>query len=299
MEQEHTKFLLETNFICDNHKRVLLLFNDFFIIGKAHRNGQLKVKEKIELQVVFYETVKTDPTALVLKTPYGVYNLSGTAQDVKTWVEHLEEYLPSRKRNPTFGRSIKEILEREGTEGEIPSIVTQCLNCIIDQGGLKTEGLFRISGERTEITALKELFDNYSEKERDLTKYNIHAICGVLKLWFRELPEPLMPFSLYDKIVHLERENPDDKLEQYTTDIMPNLGETRPTLEYLIRFLRQMCENSAANKMSASNASIVFGPTLVRAKVETIETTLNSPIVNSSVQVLIENFDHLFGTKSD
>ena len=46
------------------------------------------------------------------------------------------------------------------------------------------------------------LLDN--EGERDLSRYNIHAICGVLKLWLRELPESLMTFDLYDTIVRLE-----------------------------------------------------------------------------------------------
>ena len=70
--------------------------------------------------------------------------------------------------------------------------------------------------------------------------------------------------------------------------MIPKIGCNRPTLDYLMRFLSKLCENSTVNKMSASNASIVFGPTLIRARVETIETTLNSPIVNSAVQVLIE-----------
>jgi len=130
-----------------------------------------------------------------------------------------------------------------------------------------------------------------------LSRYNIHAICGVLKLWLRELPESLMTFDLYDTIVRLERDNPDDKLDQYAA-MIPKIGCNRPTLDYLMRFLSKLCENSTVNKMSASNASIVFGPTLIRARVETIETTLNSPIVNSAVQVLIENVDFLFGTKS-
>lgn len=40
--------------------------------------------------------------------------------------------------------------------------------------------------------------------------------------------------------------------------------------------------------MSESNVAIVFGPTLIRPKIETITTTLNSPIVNSAVQFFIE-----------
>ena len=40
--------------------------------------------------------------------------------------------------------------------------------------------------------------------------------------------------------------------------------------------------------MSESNIAIVFGPTLLRPRKETMETTLDSPLVNQAVQRLIE-----------
>jgi hypothetical protein len=43
-------------------------------------------------------------------------------------------------------------------------------------------------------------------EDRDLTPYSIHAVAGVLKLFFRELPEPLLTFSGYDKLVQIESE---------------------------------------------------------------------------------------------
>lgn len=32
----------------------------------------------------------------------------------------------------------------------------------------------------------------------DLDKYSVHSIAGVLKLFFRQLPEPLFTFDLFD-----------------------------------------------------------------------------------------------------
>lgn len=46
--------------------------------------------------------------------------------------------------------------------------------------------------------------------------------------------------------------------------------------------------------MTPSNIAIVFGPTLMRPEVETMETTLNSPLVNHTVQRLIEVFIYIF-----
>ena len=40
--------------------------------------------------------------------------------------------------------------------------------------------------------------------------------------------------------------------------------------------------------MSSSNAPIVFGPTLLRPEKETMESTLNSPLVNQAIQRFID-----------
>lgn len=63
------------------------------------------------------------------------------------------------------------------------------------------------------------------------------------------------------------------------------------TFVYLVRFLHMVSTKSAVNKMNTTNLSIVFGPTLLRPETETIETTLNSPIVNGIVQRIIEVCD--------
>lgn len=158
MEKTDLKFLLETPFSCNGHKRVLLLFDDCLMIGKPSRNNQIKITDKIELQVVFYEKSKKEQNTFILKSPYAVYHIYGKSEDVTTWIKAFERYLPSRKRNPTFGRPITEILTREGSK--VPSIVIQCLETIESLGGIDTEGLFRISGESKELQTLKEYFDN-------------------------------------------------------------------------------------------------------------------------------------------
>ena len=40
--------------------------------------------------------------------------------------------------------------------------------------------------------------------EWDLNSHNIHVVTGVLKLFFRELPEPLLTFPLYSKLIQAE-----------------------------------------------------------------------------------------------
>ncbi len=53
-----------------------------------------------------------------------------------------------------------------------------------------------MSGGAAEMNEIKE-FINRSEVP-DLSKYSVHSVAGVLKLFFRQLPEPLFTFDLFD-----------------------------------------------------------------------------------------------------
>ena len=50
----------------------------------------------------------------------------------------------------------------------------------------------------------------------------------------------------------------------------------------------EVITQSDVNKMTGRNTAIVFGPALMRPEIETVETTLNSPMVNLCVQRIIE-----------
>ena len=69
----------------------------------------------------------------------------------------------------------------------------------LDVIGLKTEGLFRVPGPAQQIEDLKKGF----EEGRDplaysaIKKIEITAVASVLKLYFRELANPLFPCDKY------------------------------------------------------------------------------------------------------
>jgi hypothetical protein len=61
--------------------------------------------------------------------------------------------------------------------------------------GIKEEGIFRLSGSSTHIKELRESVDR--GEELDLTPVrDEHVVTGLLKLYFRELPESLFTRQL-------------------------------------------------------------------------------------------------------
>jgi hypothetical protein len=60
--------------------------------------------------------------------------------------------------------------------------------------------LFRIPGNNAEIEAMKEAVE--AGEGLDFSKCSeIHVVAGLLKEYFREVPEPIFTFSLYEEII--------------------------------------------------------------------------------------------------
>ncbi|KFW70331.1 Active breakpoint cluster region-related protein, partial [Pygoscelis adeliae] len=102
---------------------------------------------------------------------------------------------PSKKQTGVFGVKISVVTKRE--RSKVPYIVRQCIE-EVEKRGIEEVGIYRISGVATDIQALKAVFDaNNKDILVMLSDMDINAIAGTLKLYFRELPEPLLTDRLY------------------------------------------------------------------------------------------------------
>jgi Rho GTPase-activating protein RGD1 len=110
---------------------------------------------------------------------------------------------PSTPKPRTFGIPLEEVISRENST--LPYIVAQCV-IAIDQFGLQTEGIYRISGGATTISKLKYLFESEPDNVDFRTPAgfyeDIHAVAGILKTFLRELPEPLLTRAFYDNFIN-------------------------------------------------------------------------------------------------
>uniref|UniRef100_A0A8C2WL32 ABR activator of RhoGEF and GTPase n=1 Tax=Cyclopterus lumpus TaxID=8103 RepID=A0A8C2WL32_CYCLU len=206
---------------------------------------------------------------------------------------------PSKKQSGVFGVKINVVTKRE--RSKVPYIVRQCIE-EVEKRGIDEVGIYRISGVATDIQALKAAFDtNTKDILVMLSDMDINAIAGTLKLYFRELPEPLLTDRLYPAfmegialsdpaakencMMHLLRSLPD-----------PNLMTFLPLLEHL----KRVAEKEPINKMSLHNLATVFGPTLLRPSelesAKALHITSASDIwshdVMAQVQVLLYYLQH-------
>uniref|UniRef100_UPI0037E73108 unconventional myosin-IXb isoform X2 n=1 Tax=Semicossyphus pulcher TaxID=241346 RepID=UPI0037E73108 len=146
----------------------------------------------------------------------------------------------------------------------VPKVVESLL-MHVELNGLYTEGIYRKSGSTCRARELHQILQT-SPEEACLENYPIHTITGLVKRWLRELPDPLMTFSLYSDFLNAV-ELP-EKAERIRA-VYQKVDELPPanynTLERLIFHLVRVAKDEEHNKMSSSSLAIVFAPCILRS----------------------------------
>nr|XP_021510637.1 rho GTPase-activating protein 17 isoform X6 [Meriones unguiculatus] len=184
----------------------------------------------------------------------------------------LEKALPEMRAHqdkwaekPAFGTPLEEHLKRSGREIALP--IEACVMLLLETG-MKEEGLFRIGAGASKLKKLKAALD-CSTSHLDEFYSDPHAVAGALKSYLRELPEPLMTFSLYEEWTQVASVQDQDKKLQYLWTTCQKLPpQNFVNFRYLIKFLAKLAQTSDVNKMTPSNIAIVLGPNLLWAKQE-------------------------------
>uniref|UniRef100_A0A8C5ALJ3 Breakpoint cluster region protein n=1 Tax=Gadus morhua TaxID=8049 RepID=A0A8C5ALJ3_GADMO len=205
--------------------------------------------------------------------------------------------MPSRRPMGVFGVKISTVTKRE--RSKVPYIVRQCLE-EIERRGMEEVGIYRVSGVATDIQNLKAAFDtNHKDVSVMMSEMDVNAIAGTLKLYFRELPEPLFTDDLYPNFAGGITLSDSVAKESCMLNLLLSLPEPNlVTFLFLLDHLKRVAEKECVNKMSLHNLATVFGPTLLRPseKDSKIPTNPTQPIsmgdswsleVMSQVQVLL------------
>eukprot|EP00111_Clytia_hemisphaerica_P016710 TCONS_00049548-protein len=185
----------------------------------------------------------------------------------KAAYEALEKCLPAVRETindsmfrPVFGCPLHDhlhVLKRE-----IAMVLEECVLFILDHA-MDAEGLFRLAGSASKIKKLKAAFDAGVACVEEYS-YEIHVVTGVLKLYLRELPDPILVKSLYDEWIAASKiKDRDQRLQSLWTLVEKLPSENKVNLKYLICFLAKLAENSEVNKMTPSNIAIVVGPNML------------------------------------
>uniref|UniRef100_A0A670IRL5 Rho GTPase-activating protein 39 n=1 Tax=Podarcis muralis TaxID=64176 RepID=A0A670IRL5_PODMU len=162
-----------------------------------------------------------------------------------------------------FGSSLEEIMLRQQDmypDNKLPWVQTQLSQQVLELGGEQTEGIFRIPGDIDEVNALKLQVDQW-KIPNNVGDPNIPA--SLLKLWYRELEEPVIPQQFYKECIS-NYENPDAAVA--VVELLPELNKL--VLCYLIHFLQIFAQptNVGKTKMDVNNLAMVMAPNCLRCQ---------------------------------
>uniref|UniRef100_A0A147BCA5 Putative gtpase-activating protein n=1 Tax=Ixodes ricinus TaxID=34613 RepID=A0A147BCA5_IXORI len=154
----------------------------------------------------------------------------------------------------------------------VPAVVVHCIQ-EVERRGLSEVGLYRVSGSEREVREIREQFLR-GKGVPNLSKADIHAICGVLKDFLRSLRETLICKSVWREFVKAAEMDPGNRVWatwQAVTQLPP---PNRDTLAALVLHL-QLVSETPETKMPISNLARVFGPTVVGYSMPDIDLVPN------------------------
>jgi len=112
-------------------------------------------------------------------------------------------------RSKSFGVALEELSKNatlmESHESaldglvSVPAVLATCCSFMERAGLITLQGVFRLSGDSLEIGATRDRLDLGAAV--DLAKVGPHSVSGLVKLFLRSLPEPLLRFDHYDQLV--------------------------------------------------------------------------------------------------
>ncbi|XP_074029769.1 rho GTPase-activating protein 44 isoform X2 [Leptinotarsa decemlineata] len=206
-------------------------------------------------------------------------------------IPHLEKKIGDSCVRRVFGTSLKEHLRITGKRIAYPLEI--CITALTEYG-MKEEGLFRIAGSTSKVKRLKASIDSGCLSDLIPEYRDVHTLASLLKLYLRELPEPLLTFHLHKDWIEAAQ-MPENRRLQVVKELIARLPqENQDNLSCLFQFLSKLTKHPE-NKMTASNIAIVLSPNLLWNKHEDLNTNIgNCVTINVLVELLVKESDVLF-----
>ncbi|XP_014746616.1 PREDICTED: LOW QUALITY PROTEIN: rho GTPase-activating protein 5 [Sturnus vulgaris] len=190
-----------------------------------------------------------------------------------------------------FGMPLQDLVT---PEKPIPLFVEKCVQFIEDTG-LCTEGLYRVSGNKTDQDNIQKQFDQDHNISLESMGVTVNAVAGALKAFFADLPDPLVPYSLHQEL--LETSKIMDKTERLH-ELKEIVKKFHPVnydvFRYIITHLNRVSQQYKTNFMTADNLSICFWPTLMRPDFENREFLSTTKIHQSVIETFIQQCQFFF-----
>uniref|UniRef100_A0A674NZ39 Rho GTPase activating protein 12 n=1 Tax=Takifugu rubripes TaxID=31033 RepID=A0A674NZ39_TAKRU len=197
-------------------------------------------------------------------------------------------------KDQVFGSSLTSLCQRENSS--VPNFVQMCIDHV-EKTGMIVDGLYRVSGNLAVIQKLRFAVNHDEKLDLNDSKWeDIHVTTGALKMFFRELPEPLFTYGFFNDFVDAIKCSDHKQRVNTVKDLIRKLPKpNQDTMQTLFKHLRRVTEHGEANRMTAQSVAIVFGPTLLRPETETGNMAVHMVYQNQIVELVLLEHQTVFG----
>ena len=177
--------------------------------------------------------------------------------------------------NPSiFGETldiIYRLQQRTYPQQKVPIILPFLADGILALSGTKCEGIFRVPGDGDGVSELKLRIDKGYYTLEGVDDPNVLA--SLMKLWLRELCDPLVPEEMYNVCVS------SSKLPEACVELVKRLPTiNRRVVLFVISFLQLFLDDKtqATTKMTPANLALVMAPNLLRCNSDSMAVVFNN-----------------------
>uniref|UniRef100_A0A452FNT8 Rho GTPase activating protein 28 n=1 Tax=Capra hircus TaxID=9925 RepID=A0A452FNT8_CAPHI len=226
------------------------------------------------------------PKFVVQKTRFGLTKAEDlSAEDMKK-IRHLslieltaffDAFRIQLKRNKTekvkgrdtgiFGVPLTVLLEndrRKDSGVRVPFVLQKFFEKV-EESGLESEGIFRLSGCTAKVKQYREELDAKFNADKFKWEKMCHREAAVmLKAFFRELPTSLFPVEYIPAFITLMERGPHIRVQFQALHLMVMAlpDANRDTAQALMTFFNKVIANESKNRMSIWNISTIMAPNL-------------------------------------
>lgn len=194
-------------------------------------------------------------TAIMEK--YSMSNKHGWTWSVPKFMKRIKT--PDYRDKAVFGVPLIVHVQRTGQP--LPQSIQQALR-YLRSNCLDQVGLFRKSGVKSRIHALRQMNENFPDNVsyEDQSAYDV---ADMVKQFFRDLPEPLFTNKLSETFLHIYQYVPkEQRLQAVQAAILLLADENREALQTLLCFLHDVVNLVDENQMTPMNLAVCLAPSL-------------------------------------
>ncbi|XP_065361286.1 ralA-binding protein 1 isoform X2 [Calliphora vicina] len=165
--------------------------------------------------------------------------------------------------SPVFGVSVSLATDRSRCHDgiELPLVVRDCID-YLQENGVKSEQIYRVEPMKTRLFHFKRLYNN-RERQPDTDVLDIPTACGLLKLFLKELPEPILTTDLMARFEEVASHPQVTKQQEELEELLEQLPScNKVLLSWILIHFDSVIQQEKSNKLNAQSLAMLLSPPL-------------------------------------